>query len=171
MKKLILIVGPNGVGKSTTAKILVSMIQKSALVDSDWCRVINPFAFTKATKKLNEDNIYCMLHNYLLCEDVQTVIFTYSFHGGRQEIWNNVWNRLQNDTVAFTLHPVILKCEWEENIRRAREDGRDEVRIERGMRDTFSYYDGFSWQMIETTKLIPKEVARKIIEMTNGEEV
>lgn len=43
MKKLILIIGPNGVGKTTTAKILLQKLSKCAYVDADWCRVINPF--------------------------------------------------------------------------------------------------------------------------------
>lgn len=46
MKKLIVIVGPNGVGKSTTARTMVVKCPKCAYVDSDWCRVIMPFSFT-----------------------------------------------------------------------------------------------------------------------------
>ena len=45
MKKLILIIGPNGVGKTTTAKILLQKLSKCAYVDADWCRAINPFPF------------------------------------------------------------------------------------------------------------------------------
>ncbi len=47
---LIVIIGPNGVGKSPVAKSLLSRYPKSAFVDSDWCRVINPFPFTERTK-------------------------------------------------------------------------------------------------------------------------
>lgn len=46
MKKLIVIVGPNGVGKSTTARTMVVKCPKCTYVDSDWCRVIMPFSFT-----------------------------------------------------------------------------------------------------------------------------
>lgn len=45
MKKLILILGPNGVGKTTTAKILLQKLSKCAYVDADWCRAMNPFPF------------------------------------------------------------------------------------------------------------------------------
>lgn len=57
MKKLILIVGPNGVGKTTTAKILLQKLSKCAYVDADWCRAINPFPFTDATKYAVTRNI------------------------------------------------------------------------------------------------------------------
>ena len=46
MKQLIVIIGANAVGKSSTAKKIVEQYQRSAFVDSDWCRVINPFILT-----------------------------------------------------------------------------------------------------------------------------
>lgn len=45
-------------------------ISKSAYVDSEWCRAINPFPFTEETKKTVTNNIYSMLKNYLCCEDI-----------------------------------------------------------------------------------------------------
>lgn len=47
MKRLVVIVGPNAVGKTTTAKCLVKKLPKTAYVDSDWCRFMNPFPFTE----------------------------------------------------------------------------------------------------------------------------
>ncbi len=49
--KLIIIIGPNGVGKSSVAKSLLNRYPKSAFVDSDWRRVINPFPFTERTNR------------------------------------------------------------------------------------------------------------------------
>ena len=57
-KKLIVIIGPNGVGKSTTAKSFMFYYSKSAFADSDWCRAINPFPFTQETKKTVTDNTF-----------------------------------------------------------------------------------------------------------------
>ena len=39
---------------------------------ADWCRSMNPFPFTLETNKTVIENIYCMLKNYLLCEDNRT---------------------------------------------------------------------------------------------------
>ena len=36
MKQLIVIIGANAVGKSSTAKKIVEQYQRSAFVDSDW---------------------------------------------------------------------------------------------------------------------------------------
>jgi ABC-type Mn2+/Zn2+ transport system ATPase subunit len=65
MKQLIVIIGPNGVGKSTTAKEILKKRPHTAYVDSDWCRMMNPFEFTEITKQTVEENIYCFLRNYL----------------------------------------------------------------------------------------------------------
>ena len=66
MKKLILIIGPNGVGKTTTAKILLQKLSKCAYVDADWCRAINPFPFTDATKYAVNRNIYSLFKKFRL---------------------------------------------------------------------------------------------------------
>ena len=50
-QRLITIVGANGVGKTTTSKSLLLICSHSAYVDAEWCRAINPFQFTEATKK------------------------------------------------------------------------------------------------------------------------
>ena len=90
MKRLIVIVGPNAVGKTTTAKCLVDKLPKTAYVDSDWCRFMNPFPFTEVTKQTVTKNMYDILRNYLVCKEIENVIFTYSWHGERKEIYNNL---------------------------------------------------------------------------------
>ena len=101
MKQLIVLIGPNAVGKSTTARKYVELHPKTAYVDSDWCRVMNPFSFTDATKQTVSENIYCLIHNYLNCNDINTVIFTYSWHGVRKEIYDNVIEKLRNNGIEF----------------------------------------------------------------------
>ena len=49
----------------------------------------------------------------------------------------------------------------EENIRRAINDGRDMERIERGIKNTFHFYDEYAYPNIDSTYLQPKKVAEK----------
>lgn len=130
-KKLIVIVGPNGVGKSSVAKSLLARQPQSAFVDSDWCRVINPFPFAERTKETVTDNIYCLLRNYLQCKDIDYIIFTYGFHGERKAIFDEILHRLEKEKINFECTMIILKCSLDENIRRMTEDGREENRIQK----------------------------------------
>lgn len=164
-KKLITIVGPNGVGKSTTSRALLQICPHSAYVDSDWCRAINPFKFTNITKKTVTDNIYCLLRNYLLCDDIETVIFPYGFHGERKAIYDEVVARMRNDEIEFETHIAVLKCTYDENVQRASNDARDIERVERGMANTFYFYDALDFPHIDTTSLQPYQVAERIKEL------
>lgn len=161
-KKLIVIIGSNGVGKSTSAKSFLEQNPQGAFVDSDWCRVINPFAFTKETKKTVTDNIFCLLHNYIRCTELDYVIFTYGFHGERKAIFDEVLRRLKQENVKFQLCIVILKCSLSENVRRMRLDGREESRIQRGIDSTFGFYDEYDYPAIDTTELEVGQVAERI---------
>ena len=165
MKRLIVIVGPNAVGKTTTAKCLVNKLPKTAYVDSDWCRFMNPFPFTEITKQTVVKNMYDMLHNYLVCEDIENVVFTYSWHSERKEIYDNIICRLRDEEIVFEERIIVLKCSEEENISRAEKDGRDRARIERGMKNTFSFYDVYDYPSIDSTNMSTNEVAEKIIEL------
>lgn len=163
--RLIVIIGPNGVGKSSAAKSLITRCHKSAFVDSDWCRVINPFPFTEETKKTVTDNIFCLLSNYLQCSDIDYVIFTYGFHGERKAIFDSVLHRFQKEKINFELSIVILKCSLDENIQRMLSDGRDKNRIQRGIDNTFHIYDRYNYPTIDTTALEIDQVADRIAEI------
>lgn len=167
MKQLIVIIGPNGVGKTTTAKKIVELYENVAYVDSDWCRVMNPFVFTDSTKETIAENIYCLLRNYLSCSDVNKVVFTYAWHGERKAIYEKVISKLKNEPMEFNSTIIILKCSKEENMKRAARDGRDEIRIKRGMDMTFSFYDDFDYPCIDTTNMPPTTVAQQIIRLAN----
>lgn len=163
MKKLILILGANGVGKSTAAEMLLQKLFKCAYIDADWCRAINPFPFTDATRTAVSNNIYSLFKNYLLCDDIEFIVFPYGFHGERKQLFEQVLSRLEQEGIVFELCPIILKCCKEENIKRALKDGRSRERIERGIRNTFSFYDEYTYPSIDITYLEPNEVAEKIV--------
>ena len=168
MKKVVVLVGPNGVGKSTTAETFMQQHAKCAYIDSDACRAINPFPLTLATKKVVIDNIYCLFRNYLLCIDIEMIVFPYGFHGERKEIFDTVMKRLIDDGITFEMITIVLKCSLEENIKRAIADGRDKERIERGIKNTFNFYDEFNGPSIDTTNLSPEEVVNQIQAIINS---
>ena len=119
MKTILLILGPNAVGKSTTASAVVQCRSHSAYIDGDALRAINPFPFTEATRKAVTANIYCVIRNYLECEDIDMVVFPYSLHGERRQMWEMVLSQLQSCGLQFQVQEVVLTCSEGENRRRA----------------------------------------------------
>ena len=124
---------------------------------------MNPFKLKDVTKQVVENNIYCLLHNYLSCDEISTVVFTHSWHGSRKEIYDSVMMKLRDDGIEFKEHVIILKCNEAENRKRGISDGRDKERIDRGMKNTFSFYDEYDYSCIDTTHMTPTEVAEKIM--------
>lgn len=163
MKTLLLILGPNAVGKTTAAHLLLEMRPRTALVDADWCRAMNPFILTPESAGTVADNLFCLLYNYLSCPSVDTVVMPYALHGGRAERFAGVLRRLDQTDVSYGLKKVILTAEEEAVRERALKDGRDEERIERGIQNTLHFYDDFAEIKIETTHLKPKQVAQRIL--------
>ena len=52
MKKLIIINGTMGVGKSTVSKELNQRLKKSIWLDGDWCWMMNPWDFSEENKSM-----------------------------------------------------------------------------------------------------------------------
>lgn len=168
MKQLIVLIGPNAVGKTTAAKKIVELYEHVAYVDSDWCRVMNPFVFSETTKETIAENKYCLLRNYLSCSVVSRVVFTHAWHGERKAVFEKVMEKLKNESIRFKPTIIILKCSKDENEKRAVQDGRDELRIKRGMEMTFSYYDHLDYPCIDTTDMTPTEVAETIVRLADS---
>ena len=75
MKKLILIGGAMGAGKTTVCQKLKPLLAPSAFLDGDWCWDMEPFRVTDAAKAMVMDNIAAVLSNLLRCPDFESVLF------------------------------------------------------------------------------------------------
>lgn len=75
MKKLIMINGTMGVGKTSVSTELLKMLTPGVYLDGDWCWYMHPFEVTEETKKMVLDNITYLLRNFLSCSQYSYVIF------------------------------------------------------------------------------------------------
>ena len=104
MKRLILINGTMGVGKSAVSRCIQRLLPACALLDGDWCWNVHPFSVTEESKRRVIDHIVTVLSGYLACADVQNVVFCWVMQ--RREIAESILARLPlgNAAVArFTL--------------------------------------------------------------------
>ena len=74
MKKIIIITGPMGVGKSVTGKLLCDKLGRAAFIDGDWCLDIHPFVGNKETVDMAIDNIVHMARNYYKCSESDAIV-------------------------------------------------------------------------------------------------
>ena len=99
MKKLYMIGGAMGVGKTTVCKLLMKKLDNCVFLDGDWCWNSAPFRVTEETKTMVTDNICHMLNNFLHCSAYDNVIFCWVMD--HQYIIDSIINNLdaKNHTV------------------------------------------------------------------------
>ena len=162
MKNLLFLCGPNGIGKTTVSRQIIQMCPHTAHVDSDPCRLMNPFDLNDDTIPTIAKNISDMIGNYLDCPVVDTVIFTYGFHGRRREVFERVLQNLSGREYRFL--PFLLCCEEAENIQRMTADGRDPARIARAVAQSRKAFDGVPYPTIDVTNLNIEQAAQTILQ-------
>lgn len=91
MKKLFLIGGPMGVGKTAAAQCLKEKLPNAVFLDGDWCWDAHPFQVTEETKKMVMDNICFLLNNFIHCSAYSNIIFCWVMH--EQEIIDTIIKR------------------------------------------------------------------------------
>ena len=163
MKRLYLIGGPMGVGKTAACRCLQKRLERSVFLDGDWCWDAHPFQVTEETKAMVLDNIAHVLNNFLRCSAYDHVIFCWVLH--RQEIWADLLSRLDTEDCAVTqtalvCSPPVLR-------------GRVEADIAAGLRApeaagrSLAYlplYDALDVWRLDTSALTPEETASAIVE-------
>ena len=92
MKKLVLVNGTMGVGKTTVCSLLLKQLQPAVFLDGDWCWNMNPFIVNDETKEMVLKNISFVLNSFLGCSEYRYVIFCWVMH--RPEILADLLSRL-----------------------------------------------------------------------------
>lgn len=157
-KKLIVINGTMGVGKSTICKELYKSIDNSVWLDGDWCWMMNPFVVTEEGKEMVIDNIQHLLNNFLLNSQHEVVIFCWVMH--HQEIFDSIIERLNK--CEYDLHWFTLKCSKEALIDRMKGDNRTENGIEKSVGYSEELFNNLDSEKIDTSRMSIEEVVNEI---------
>lgn len=101
MKKLYMIGGTMGVGKTTVCQQLKRDLQNSVFLDGDWCWDASPFQISDETKAMVIDNICHLLNNFLTCSVYENIIFCWVMH--EQSIIHSIIEKLDTKN-------CVVKC-------------------------------------------------------------
>lgn len=109
MKKVILIGGPYGAGKTTVANLLTNSFQNTVMLDGEWCWYQgNNWIFNNSTKDMAIDNICYVLSNFLKNDNFENIIFTWVLHKAKDH--KTIINALRETGIEFELYDISLIC-------------------------------------------------------------
>lgn len=167
MKRLVIVNGTMGAGKTTVCRELKKLAAPCAFLDGDWCWDMEPFMVTEETKALVQDNILHTLGGFLACPAFETVIFCWVLH--QQEIIDGLLARLDLRDVqarVFTLMvtPEALRCHIEKDIAAGL---RTPDVLERSL-ERLALYEAMDTEKLFVQGRTPAELAREIMDRLGG---
>ncbi|MBQ6934709.1 MAG: AAA family ATPase [Clostridia bacterium] len=162
MKKLYLIGGTMGVGKTTVCQEMKHTLDNAVFLDGDWCWDADPFIVTDETKAMVTDNICHILNNFIKCSSYKNIIFCWVMH--EQKIIDDILFRL--NTNGCDVKIVSLICNAEELVKRLQNDIDAGIRqadiIERSIA-RIPLYDNLKTIKIDTNNKSVNEIVDEII--------
>ena len=124
MKKLIIINGTMGVGKTTVCRQLYQKLDHAVWLDGDWCWLMHPWEFSPENKAMVMDNICHLLRNFLDNSSFEYVVFSWVMH--EQAVFDELLGRL----FGCSFEPVMISLTCTPATLAARmklDDGTDEA--------------------------------------------
>lgn len=158
-KKLIIINGPMGVGKSTVSKGLHQSLPQSVWLDGDWCWMMNPWIFTEENKKMVERNIMYLLRSYLGNSTFEYIIFSWVLH--QEEITQRLLDGIQD--FEYELTRFTLTCTQEALRERMLRDNRTLEQFEISSR-RLRLYEEMNTLQIDTSTMSNDEAIKRMKE-------
>lgn len=162
MKRLYLIGGTMGVGKTAACRCLNARLERSVFLDGDWCWMMHPFTVTQETKAMAMDNIAHLLKSFLRCSAIDHIVFCWVMH--EQAIIDDLLARLPLGDAEVV--PISLMCS------RAALTERLQLDIDAGLRAPdvlerslarLPLYDALRTVKLDTTGLSPEQAAEAIL--------
>lgn len=161
MKKLIMINGTMGVGKSEVSRQLLKIMTPGVWLDGDWCWNMNPFVVSDENKEMVMDNISYLLRSFLQNTGYEYIIFCWVIH--QEDILDQVLSRLKE--MEFSLYKISLICSQEALISRLQNDVKAGIRspdvIERSI-PRLPLYHLMDTHKIDVSDITAEQAAQEI---------
>lgn len=159
MKKLIIVNGAAGSGKSAVCQRLYPMLERSVYLDGDWCWTMHPFVVNPENIAMVENNIAYLLRSFLGNTGYDYVLLSWGI--SQSEILQELLDALEG--YGFTPQHFLLEVTAAELAARLRAQGREEEAIA-AAQERLPLYQNLPGERIATDGRSPEAVAREICE-------
>ncbi|CEO34369.1 AAA domain-containing protein [[Clostridium] sordellii] len=160
-KKLIIINGVMGVGKTSVSKALYKQLDNSFWLDGDNCWMMNPFEVTSENKYMVIDNITYLINNFIKNSKSKYIILNWVIH--TDEIMDSILYKINMDKID--LYKITLICDEDTLVKRIKKDIksgiRDEDNIKRSL-DKLKLYKNMNTLKIDTVNKSIDEIVENI---------
>ena len=161
MKRLIMINGTMGAGKTAACSELLKMLDHSVFLDGDWCWMMDPFVVTDETKRMVQGNIVHLLRSFLACSEYENVVFCWVMQ--YESIMDDLLSKLGN--IDFELYRFTLMVSPKALTARIQKDVEDHVRtpdvLERSLQ-RLPLYEKMGTAKIDVSDITARQAAEQI---------
>lgn len=164
MKKLYLIGGTMGAGKTTVSQQLKQILPNCAFLDGDWCWDMAPFVVNEETKAMVMDNICHTLNGFLHCSVFENAVFCWVMH--EQYIIDEIIFRVR--TKGWEIIPISLiisEAALCDRLSRDIEAGVREADIIERSSARLPLYEKLNTIKLDVSALSPLDAAKRIAEL------
>ncbi len=166
MKKLIIVNGTMGAGKTTVCKLLSKQLQPSVFLDGDWCWDMNPFVVNEENKAMVMDNITHLLNSFCRNCGYEYILFCWVIH--QEEILEQILRSLPE--CEFELFKFTLLCSESALRSRLEKDVETGIRqsdvIERSV-SRLPAYESMDTVKIDVSAITAEQAAEKLARIVN----
>jgi len=166
MKRIYLIGGTMGVGKTTVCQKLKKQLNNAVFLDGDWCWDSDPFQVTEETKAMVFDNINFLLNSFIHCSAFDNIIFCWVMH--EQSIIDTIIKNLDTDNCKVI--KISLTADEDSLISRLSADIENGIRtpdiIKRSVA-RIEMYKKLDTIKIDTSNKNIHEIANEIVALAN----
>lgn len=166
-KKLILIGGPMGVGKTTLGKYLVDhRLNQAVLLDGDWCWYMHPWIFNDENKKMVMRNSQFLLNSFIANSTIETIVFVWVMH--QQAIIDDLLSGLEGDFTTDSFSLVANEAELTKRFSQDIASGKRKPADLPAAIQRLSLYESVDSTKIDVTGRDYPEVAQLILDQVAG---
>ncbi|WP_294392617.1 AAA family ATPase [uncultured Clostridium sp.] len=169
-KKLIIINGTMGVGKTTVSRSLYKNLARSFWLDGDSCWHMNPFIVNEENKNMVIENICFILNNFIKNSLADYIIFNWVIQ--TDEIMNFVLDNLNLKNTE--VYKITLMCSEEYLVQRIIKDIGDGIRSSESIKrslDNLKLYNRMDTIKVNTDNKSIDSVVQEIIEIVGSSRI